>query len=231
MNKKSKSIKSDEEKLPELPEKYSRIAKTFYKKWFFNCISKGKLTEKDLMLPQEVLKKKIHDLIERTEIVFVKDHRDNILKEADNFFIQKDYDFAKVLYAMFFEHTINRLISIECEKKEIDEKTKNDIIRSIDIHGKLSWLPRILGFPNFNDNYRRIIKKLSDDRNSFIHYKWKSFEEDEVNETNKNNVEEEFNNIKLAIKYIKRYTTIILYRRSKSKFEDKFKKKKADNVN
>lgn len=121
---------------------------------------------------------------------------------------------------MYFEHSLNALIQNKCQRRNIEEKMKNDIIRSIDIYGKLTWLPKLLGFKNFNANHLKAIKQLADDRNIFIHYKWKT-DPDEL--PKESELETEFKNIKLAVRYMKSYETNLFFRKSKNKLAAKLK--------
>jgi hypothetical protein len=205
-------------------EKY--LANVIVKAVINSLFTQGHLTETDLSLSQEEFFNKIKDLLDKSDLVIAGiDHRESIIEKADNLILQNDYDYAKVLYAMFFEHSINYLISHECEKRKFEEKVKIEIIKSVDIYGKLTWLFKLLGFPKFNDKYRLIIKKLSDDRNSFVHYKWKIENFDEKDETKQLNDEKEIKKIKLAIKYMKKYETNLLYQKNKSRLHKKLKHK------
>ncbi len=198
-----------------------KVAKTFINSLF----TQGHLTQQDLSLPKEEFEKKIKDLVDRSELSIGVDHRDDLIKKADTLVWQKEHEYAKVLYAMFFEHSINYLISHECQKRKIDEKTKIEIIKSVDIFGKLTWLLKLLDFPKFNDTYKSIIKKLSDDRNAFIHYKWKADNEKDANKTNPKIIDEEFKKIKSAVKYMKHYSTTLLYQKNKNKLDKKLQRK------
>lgn len=187
----------------------------------------GLLTEDDLKLSQNELNKKVLDLVDtsKNELVFSVDHRLNIIKQADLFLQQEEHEFAKILYATFFEHSLNRLISHECKKRKIEENTLIEIIKQTNIHSKLTWLLKLLNLPTFNNAYIKIIKKLSDDRNAFIHYKWKSYNDDDIEKSNIINKDDEFKQIKRAVKYMKRYESHILFRKNKTKLGEKLLKK------
>ena len=184
----------------------------------------GLLTPDDLTLSREDFSNKIMTIVGSSELSVTVDHRDKILIEADTFFKRKEYELSKIMYAMFFEHSLNGLISNYCSRKRFDEKTKVDIIRSVDLQGKLSWLLKILGFPIFNDAHRKIIKKLSDERNSFIHYKWKP-EASELKTPLTNDIIEEFKSIKKATIYMKKYEAKILFNNKKKHLVTKLKRK------
>jgi len=214
-----------EKNIPVFKGKDKRLAMEVAKSFISAFFTQGLLTEADLSLTQEEFYKKIIDLTDSSELIIGVDHRSNIIEKADNLLQQKDYEYAKVLYAMFFEHSINHLISHECQKRKFEEKVKIEIIKSVDIYGKLTWLPKLLGFPKFNDKHRLIIKKLSDDRNAFVHYKWKIDNDDDKTKTKQPNNEEEFKKIKLAVRYMRQYETNLLFQKNKSRLNKKLKRK------
>lgn len=75
-------------------------------------------------------------------------------------------------------------------QRRFDDKTRLDIIRSVDIYGKFTWLPKVLGHKVFNLAHMKTIKNLADDRNAFIHYKW-NIETEDIHEADKEKKHEE----------------------------------------
>jgi len=192
------------------------LAKTIIRSYFAN----GDLSD-DLKLSQNDFIQKIQQLTNKSNFQFLTiDHRDSILQKAYDFFEAKEYNLGKVFFAMFFEHSLNSIIDHECFKRKISEKVKIEIIKSVDMNGKLTWLLQLLGLPAFNDNHRKTIKKIADDRNAFIHYKWKAVDMDERKQET-----DELKKIKLALRYMKKYETNILFRNKKQKLERKLKSK------
>ncbi|WP_259070524.1 hypothetical protein HDF24_10595 [Mucilaginibacter sp. X4EP1] len=204
-------------------KKEDNLSKSIFQGVLNSFFSIGLLNSEDLLLSKEDLLIKFKSIVDKTEIGITVDYRAGILNQADTFWSIKKYDFAKVFYAMFFEHSLNGVMENICSKKKLDEKTKNDIIRSIDIHGKLTWFPKLIGFRSFNINHIKTIKKLTDDRNAFVHYKWKSTN-DEINSSEENRIIEEHKKIKLAIRYMKTYESHILYQKNKKRINDKINK-------
>lgn len=188
-------------------------------------LTEGHLTEEDLNLPEEDFTLKMLSISENSTFNIVIDHRERILIEANNLFRKKEFELSKIFYAMFFEHSLNGLIERYCSKKRFDEKTQIDIIRSIDLQGKITWLLKILEFPKFNEAHKKIIKKLSEDRNSFIHYKWKPIPE-EFKSNKANEIIEEFKSIKKTITYMKQYESRVIFKRKKLVIAKKIKEKK-----
>lgn len=198
-----------------------RISKTVFESIVKSLIKDGSLSIEDFD-DDEKFKKKLLDINKKTEWVVVIDHSDNLISTAKQFADKKDFDKAKLFYATFVEHEINRIIIDICYKKKIDKKTANEIIRSTNMMAKLTWLPAILDIPKVNDNHKKVILKLSDDRNAFVHYKYNSLPDDiETNQEQKQSAEIE--EIKKTIIYFRKYSSRLLYKNSKTKV-DKFLK-------
>ena len=184
-----------------------------------NLFSKGVFSKDDIKLPRKELLDKVFAYISKNGFPVTIDHRDDITTQADYFVQNKKYEYAKVFYAMYFEHTLNGLIENECYKRKFDDKTRLDIIRSVDIYGKLTWLPKLLGYKVFHLNHLKTIKNLADERNAFVHYKWNTQPEDTNETDNEKELKENFKKIKAAVKYMKRYEAEILYDGSKAKIQ------------
>lgn len=206
----------------ELSEK---ILNKLYGTFIKNLFSEGKLTLEDLHLSELDLTEKVNKLIKNVKIGFVIDHRNGILGQAEFYLKSKNYNYAKIFYAMFFEHSINSLIDYECRKRNIEEKTKIDIIKSVDLYGKLTWLPILFEHNKFNKTHLQTIKRLADDRNSFVHYKWKIKSEDSEESSLEKEMQIEFKKIKHAVKYMKSYESNIFFGKNKGKLERRINNK------
>jgi hypothetical protein len=150
----------------------------------------------------------------------VVDHRLGILGQARKFYRNNKYDFSRIFFATFFEHTVNSLIEYYCAQKAITIETQVEIIKNVNIWGKLTWLLELLGLPSFYHEHSKTIKYLADKRNAFIHYKWKP-RSDEVNdpEKEKTEIEEEFKKIFKAVSYIQKYESRLKYKGNKRNIE------------
>jgi hypothetical protein len=157
----------------------------------------------------------------------VIDHRDTLLKNAEYHLSKNNFDLAKVFYATFFEHFANSIIDIYCYRNKIDEKSKKEIIRCTSLDSKLSWLLMLFGFPKIKDDYFTIIRKLSDDRNAYIHYKWSANPDFDLEPSDliakDQKIRQEFIEIKKVIRYIKVYESRISYKGKKEKIKKNIK--------
>ncbi len=199
----------------------NRLSKAVFESVVKTLIKDGSLSIEDFN-DEEKFKKKLFDINKKTEWAIVIDHSDNLISTAKQFADKGDFDKAKLFYATFIEHEINKIIIDTCNKKKIDKKTANEIIRSTNMIAKLTWLPEILDIPKVNDNHRKVILKLSDDRNAFVHYKHNSLPDDiEINQKEKQATEIE--DIKKTIIYFRKYSSRVLFKNGKTKV-DKFLK-------
>jgi hypothetical protein len=106
---------------------------------------------------------------------------------------------------------------------KINSKITNDIIRSVNFIGKLTWLPAILRLPLIRETHKKIILKLADDRNAYVHYKHNPDPED----LQDNKINAEFIQIEKSITYFKKYVARILFNGEKGKLENQLNRKRS----
>ena len=144
------------------------------------------------------------------------DHREELLKNAEKSY-STDYELSITLYAIFIEHTINSIIDLFCRNNSIGDKSRIEIIRNVNIIGKFTWLLEVFKIPNINSKILKSIKRITEARNSYVHYKWNytNIEIEEEEEKQKIQLEE----IKSVIKYIKTYESKYKYNGLKHKIK------------
>jgi len=173
----------------------------------------GFLKKEDFEDPKVInkkIKKYFDDLKKRgEEISFVIDHQPSILKEAEKSLLREDFELAYVFFATYFEHLINGVIERKCLKEKISIGTYKELVRRASLEDKFTWVLEILKLPEFSKSHRKVIKIVSERRNSFIHYKYQPQSNDPYND------EKEWEGIKkelkAAIKYSKNYQTRTIY--------------------
>jgi len=134
------------------------------------------------------------------------ERRENILETA-KVFENKDRELAYVLYAAFFEHTINYMIIYACEKRDLKDKTIDKILRKFNIREKYTLLAEILNMPIISKQHLDLIVRVSEKRNSYLHYTYPKnpfFGEKAQEEKYKLS---DFDSIKKTITYIKKIET------------------------
>lgn len=190
-----------------------------------NLLANGELSKDDLEDKDRIFEKFSEIIEQERDFQFIIDHRDSILKSANNFLKNKKYDFAIIFFAMYFEHSINNILSWRLSQRNVTKKSTNELIKSININGKFTWLLEILELPKFNKKYLKTINLASTERNSLIHYKWNPVDE------SKDRVKELFlliEEIKKSVTYMKKYESRLLYKNSKGKIK-KFMKRTSKN--
>lgn len=173
----------------------------------------GLITDSDL-LDRNIVSSKLKKYIDiHGSSIFkniVIDHRDTILRIAEQQNNEGHTELAVALYATCVEHTLNNIVQVECIKKKYDAKTNLDILRNVNLSGKCSWLFKLLGLPALKEEHIKTILNIADERNSYFHYKWKPDPDSNkiIDLKKRDEIHiEKINKIKSLIKYLKRYET------------------------
>lgn len=212
-----------QKKLDELDKEEEKILNSVVESLVHSMLAKGDISEEDLS-DREHLLKKLKNLTKNAKFAFVIDHRESILNTANEFFKNEKYDFSIIFFAMYFEHSINHIISHDLEKKKISKKTKMELIKSVNIYGKFTWLLEVLGLPKFNLKHITIINKAASERNAFIHYKWNPDPDIERNNEEQTNISL-VNELRKSVTYFKKYESRVLYENKKGKLQNALNKK------
>lgn len=109
------------------------------------------------------------------------DHRDVILENARRFHVQGENELACLLIATWTEHCVNAIIVLQCERIGMGRDEINNIIREVQMRGKITWLLKLINLPPIPTAHVKNIISLFEERNKYIHYKWKEFNIDEPN--------------------------------------------------
>jgi hypothetical protein len=115
-----------------------------------------------------------HD--DRVEIRFIITHVKSLLDEAQEFLDAGAVLNATVFYAMWAEHWLNGIISVLGERKGLSEATIVQLIRDVQYRAKATWLLEILGCTPMPAKLLSVVQRVMEERNSFVHYKWKAKE-------------------------------------------------------
>lgn len=99
-----------------------KVLKEQFIKEFFKY---GFLSKEDLKLSDVEFSEKFLNVLRTEPWALTIDHRDDIVKQADFYLTRSQYNYARIFYAMFFEHSLNNLIHQQCFKLKIDKKTTN----------------------------------------------------------------------------------------------------------
>lgn len=72
------------------------------------------------------------------------------------------------------------MIYLSLKRKNINEEYFREIIRISPLKSKYTWLWHLLGFKPLNNRHLKTIEKVFENRNAFVHYKWKVFKQKEI---------------------------------------------------
>ena len=183
----------------------------------------GELSDVDIK-DESKIQNKIKSLLKNGKLGLIIEHRDSIIEAARHFRKAKDRNKAILFYAIFFEHSLNSIIERVSSKKRIERKTITDIIKSVSIHGKTTWLLTLLEVPNLNDTHRSVILKVADERNSYVHYKWTPDpDNDKLYTENEQKEELFFKQIEKTVTYLKTFESKIIFNKKKGHFKKNLK--------
>jgi|SRR5690606_25642848 len=195
---------------------YEVVYKTILPK-LVNTLAKENIIKKDDLNDKKYVLEKVLEYIENNNIQyeFALDYRNDILKNAESFY-NIDYNLSLTLYSTFIEHTINSIIDLYCRENSVSEKSIIEIIRNINILGKFTWLIDLIKISKISEDKLKLIKKITESRNSYVHYKWKYKNVENDNFDTKIPLSE----IKSLIKYLKTYESKFEYKNLKGKIQN-----------
>ncbi len=199
----------------ELDRIKKKLSDTLVRQVVKNMLIKGVLGDDDLN-NTDVFREKLHAYAKNLKIVAIgADRTDELLKTASEFADIEQLDLAILLYATYFEHVLNSIISEVLRANKVSNKSKNELLRAASIGGKCGWVLEVLGLPVFNKNHAKFIVGLAEERNSFVHYKW-NLTWDMVDDSS-NKKKEMINSAKKTATYVKQYTAKVLFKGKKGK--------------
>lgn len=197
----------------ELNEKDREYGSIIINKVVTSLVKHGLLNIND-MDRNEVLSESLK-LIEDIDFKIVLDYKDNILENARKFRMNDEIELSYLLYATWFEHWINEVISILAVKKDLSDKEVYEIIRNVSIVGKYTWLLKIFEFEEIEEEHLKLIIKLIELRNRFVHYKW-----NEKNDDLKKKEDIVMDKIEETVEYLMDMENKYIYNNSKEKLND-----------
>jgi hypothetical protein len=115
----------------------------------------------------------------RVSLVFVTDHRDDLGAKAREFLDAGELDLACLLYSTWIEHWFNGLVVVVGEHYGLPRQDIAQMVRDLGLRAKAGWFLKITGLEPIADEHRDRIFAIFEQRNAFVHYKWKGLAEDE----------------------------------------------------
>jgi len=155
-------------------QEYARLGRDLVRGIIISAFEKGDISYGDIKNPTNLrdhLKKFSTSTKKDDDLYIVIDHRETILKDAKKHLVNGKYDYAKVFFAMYFEHETNHLLINLLQRRNMKEKTVKSIVQK-SLNEKLTWILDLIGEKRPNEEFLKFLQPLSEDRNSFMHYKF-----------------------------------------------------------
>lgn len=148
------------------------------------------------------------------EIIWITDYRVSVLEQARLFHKAEEYRLACLLYGTWFEHWLNWLIVTAGKKRGLNAEELTQIIRDTPFRGKMTWMFPLLGLRHLPANHKNSIFKITDLRNSFVHYKWKG-KDWEADRREDQESADSLASIEKTVKYLSHYESKYIFHRQK----------------
>lgn len=203
---------SDNKSILDLKEKEAQFTKRLLTSVVHSLIAENVISPNNLS--QKTIFEALEQIVDgKIELEISVDHTRDILKHSRKFSKENRYELAVLFYATFFEHKLNFFIFTRAKQKKLAISSIKDIIKSTNIRDKASWLLILLDIPAINRDILKIISKISEERNAFVHYKWSPVEDTPSN-SDKEKIE--LLNAEKAAKYLMRYEARVLFKGTKA---------------
>ncbi|WP_433015117.1 hypothetical protein [Kribbella sp. CA-294648] len=106
------------------------------------------------------------------------DYQASIHAEARRYLDRGAVQLSVVMYATYFEHWLNGLLSWGASRLGLDDDDVVKMLRANSLDGKTTYLWRLVFGERLDDRILGTVKRVADARNAFVHYKWRSYHAD-----------------------------------------------------
>ena len=117
------------------------------------------------------------------ELALVVDHKPTVLWWARHFREGQRLQYSALFYALWFEHWLNGLLRHLSRDYALSERHFADMLRGTNFEGKTTWLITLLRGQPIYSKHLKVIRRVLDVRNAFVHYKWKVVDDDGRDQT------------------------------------------------
>lgn len=105
------------------------------------------------------------------------DYRGTLLGEARKSAQDGHYELAVTLYAIWAEHFVNGILVRGFERLGHGEEISVPLIKELRLPTKASALWMMVGLPVLNPESLKLMNRIIEFRNMFVHYKWQARDE------------------------------------------------------
>src|SRR5215472_16797378 len=166
--------------MPNLNQNERRLAQALVENIFRALIEDGEIEIRNKSTGEivEEYLGKIDDIIRGEHgLNYIGDHTETLLDRAQAEAEAEHYNLAITFYAIWIEHFINGVLIRALERAGHDRKVGSQLIRELRLATKATALWAIAGLPAIPDTCLKLLDKIVEFRNAFIHYKWPSHDE------------------------------------------------------
>ncbi|WP_152563897.1 hypothetical protein [Actinomadura welshii] len=114
------------------------------------------------------------------EIHATLDYRSTILERADTEAREGSPQIAITLYATWLEHFFNGIINLSMIRRGYSAKTVTSLLRELRIPTKATALWEVCELPSLHEGDIKLMERVLNARNAFVHYKWAPAPEEEL---------------------------------------------------
>ena len=101
------------------------------------------------------------------------DHSDTLSLYADTFVREKHFELAVVMQATWLEHVLNKIVDVYGTRRKLSREEIVQMIREANFRAKVGWVLKLLRAPSIPSEHLKVMNRLAEARNEFVHYKWK----------------------------------------------------------
>jgi hypothetical protein len=125
-----------------------------------------------------------NEIVEGDDIPFHAsiDHRDGLLDRAIGEAAAGHAEMSATLYAIWIEHFVNGIISRMFERRGHGDDVALPFIKELRLVSKVTALWRLLGLPALSEDEIKVMNRIIEFRNAFVHYKWSAKEAQAVDD-------------------------------------------------
>lgn len=119
----------------------------------------------------------INDVIDSGGLRAGRDYRETLLDRARAEVEVSHDELATTLYAIWIEHFINGMLIRTFERMGHDTEVSTPLLRGLSLQVKAYALWAVVGLPPIDEESRRLLDRIVQFRNAFVHYKWIAHED------------------------------------------------------
>jgi hypothetical protein len=122
------------------------------------------------------------------------------------------------IYATWVEHTVNGLLQTGAVRMKMPRSYLKELYREVGMSAKFTCIFHLFGFKPVSEKHMKQLKRLSDYRNQFIHYKYPP-SSSHYDQPSKNELLEFLGEVQKSLRYLKAYKSTVDFLGAKKRIE------------